>query len=123
MSNFFPRYLQVLSKFKDDIEEIRIEGHTSSIWNHNASKTTAYFKNMVLSQNRTRTVLEYIYQLSSSEPYRPWLKEHIAAIGFSSAHTIKNRDGKEDYKASRRVSFRVLTNAEASIKEILESGK
>ncbi|RUM46152.1 MAG: OmpA family protein [Hydrogenimonas sp.] len=123
LQDFFPRYLRVLSKFKNEIEEIRIEGHTSSIWNNKVSDTIAYFKNMALSQDRTRSVLEYVYQLPSTAPYRPWLKEHVAAVGFSSAHIIKDKDGNEDYNASRRVSFRILTNAEASIKEILESGQ
>ena len=32
LSDFFPRYVSVLRKYKDDIAEIRIEGHTSSHW-------------------------------------------------------------------------------------------
>ncbi len=34
LDDFFPRYVKILSleKFKGNIEEIRIEGHTSQIW-------------------------------------------------------------------------------------------
>jgi outer membrane protein OmpA-like peptidoglycan-associated protein len=119
LRDFFPRYLRVLEKYKDQISEIRIEGHTSSIWNRKTSDTDAYFKNMKLSQDRARTVLEYVYLLKASDPYRAWLKTHVAAIGFSSSHPIVQNDGKEDLKASRRVTFRILTNAESSINEML----
>lgn len=30
LADFFPRYLAVLEQFRDSIEEVRIEGHTSS---------------------------------------------------------------------------------------------
>ena len=53
LDDFFPRYIAVLSRpqYKDNIEEVRIEGHTNS--------NGGYFSNMELSQNRTRTVLQY----------------------------------------------------------------
>jgi outer membrane protein OmpA-like peptidoglycan-associated protein len=119
LNDFFPRYLKVLKKYKEEINEIRIEGHTSSIWNTHSSDTEAYFKNMKLSQDRARTVLEYVYSLQASDPYRPWMKTHVAAIGFSSAHPIIKENGEEDFNASRRVTFRILTNAESSINEML----
>lgn len=121
LSNFFPRYIQVLSHFKDSIEEVRIEGHTSSVWNQHVTPTEAYFLNMKLSQARTRHVLEYVYTLSDVDSYRPWLKKHMVAVGFSSSHPVVNAEGKENYKASRRVTFRVITNADIKIKKILET--
>ena len=53
LNDFFPRYIEVLNrpKYKDNIVEIRIEGHTDS--------NGEYFHNMELSQNRTRSVLAY----------------------------------------------------------------
>lgn len=60
LDDFFPRYITILSqKYGNDIQEIRIEGHTSSEWNGQHGTMDAYFKNMELSQARTRTVLEY----------------------------------------------------------------
>ena len=53
LNDFYPRYIAILNKpeYRDNIEEIRIEGHTSS--------DGSYFHNMELSQDRTRAVLEY----------------------------------------------------------------
>lgn len=120
LGNFFPRYMGVLGGFQDSINEVRIEGHTSSIWNRSTSPTDAYFRNMQLSQGRTRSVLEYIYRLDDIQPYQDWIKSHIAAVGFSSAKPIIGADGEEDFNKSRRVTFRVISNADIRIKQILE---
>jgi len=117
--DFFPRYLKVLMQYNNDINEVRIEGHTDSKWFDAKSDTHAYFKNMALSQGRSRAVLEYVYTLGAVAQYEEWMKQNIAAVGFSSAKIIKNKDGKENKVASRRVSFRVITNAEKSIDTIL----
>jgi outer membrane protein OmpA-like peptidoglycan-associated protein len=120
LDDFFPRYLDVLLAFRDSIEEVRIEGHTSSVWNQNTSEEAAYFKNMELSQGRTRGVLGYVYELEKVASERPWIKRHVAAVGFSSSRVVLNTDGSEDRSRSRRVSFRVITNAETQIRTILE---
>jgi outer membrane protein OmpA-like peptidoglycan-associated protein len=75
---------------------------------------------MQLSQGRTRSVLEYIYRLDDIQPYQDWIKSHIAAVGFSSAKPIIGADGEEDFNKSRRVTFRVISNADIRIKQILE---
>ncbi len=117
--DFFPRYLKVLMQYRNDINEVRIEGHTDSKWFDAKDDNHAYFKNMALSQDRSRAVLEYVYLLSSVKDYEKWMRENIAAVGFSSAKIIKNNVGIENEVASRRVSFRVITNAEKSIDTIL----
>lgn len=121
LNDFFPRYIQTLRHFKESVSEIRVEGHTSSEWQQGLSETEAYFRNMELSQSRTRSVLRYVYELRDVEIDRPWIKKTFAAVGFSSAH-IKFFEGtvEEDKVASRRVSFRVITNAETQIRKIIE---
>lgn len=120
LQDFFPRYLDILWQFKDSINEVRIEGHTSSLWNGYVTDTQAYFNNMELSQDRTRSVLSYVYQLAPVADRVDWIKRHLAAVGLSSSRTISDTNGREDRIASRRVTFRVITNAEIQIKKILE---
>ncbi|MBB1471012.1 OmpA family protein [Pseudoalteromonas sp. SG41-5] len=119
LDDFFPRYLKVLKPFRSSIDEVRIEGHTSSEWNKDSSDEEAYFKNMRLSQGRTRSVLSYLYSLVPQET--PWIKRNIAAVGFSSSRLIMTEQGIEDTEKSRRVSFRAITNAHIQIKRILEA--
>jgi outer membrane protein OmpA-like peptidoglycan-associated protein len=119
LADFFPRYLEVLGPYKDSISEVRIEGHTSSRWNRGTTDTQGYFLNMALSQGRTRSVLDYVYSLESVAPHRDWVKGHIAAVGLSSSKAIVV-DGREDLLRSRRVSFRVISNADVRIKQIIE---
>lgn len=120
LGDFFPRYMTVLNQFQRSVTEVLIEGHTSSVWNRSVNATDAYFLNMQLSQDRTRSVLEYVYQLPTVDDYRPWIKSHVAAVGFSSSRPILDSIGEEDKGRSRRVTFRVVTNAEIRIKQILD---
>lgn len=110
LDDFFPRYIAVLMRpqYKDNIEEIRIEGHTNS--------NGGYFSNMELSQNRTRAVLQYCLNMMSEDNIE-WTKALITANGLSSSHLIM-KDGQEDKELSRRVEFRVRTNAEKQLEEI-----
>lgn len=121
LNDFFPRYIAVISQFKDNISEIRIEGHTSSVWNQHSHPDEAYFNNMELSQGRTRAVLQYVFSLPAIAADRDWIKAHFAAVGFSSAHIIRDEEGKEDAERSRRVSFKVQTNAETQIRQIISN--
>lgn len=123
LSEFFPRYMQVLDKFAESINEVRIEGHTSSGWNRQSSDTEAYFLNMELSQGRTRSVLAYVYDLPEVSQYQGWIKRHMAAVGLSSSRPeMKTVAGKavEDAERSRRVTFRVITNADIKMRQLLE---
>lgn len=47
LDNFFPRYMERLAQFKENITEIRIEGHASTYWNATTSPDEAYTKNMI----------------------------------------------------------------------------
>ncbi|MDY0039083.1 MAG: OmpA family protein [Desulforhabdus sp.] len=120
LDNFFPRYIALLSqpKYRDTIEEIRIEGHTSSEWNAEVDAETAYINNMKLSQDRTRSVLEYALGLVVDPDLKDWARSKITANGLSSSKKIVVEE-LEDSEASRRVEFRVRTDAEKRIGEIL----
>lgn len=122
LDSFFPRYINLIyENHKDKVEAIRIEGHTSSEWEENATKKESYFKNMELSQDRTRNVLEYIMNIKSILKYEDWLIDKITANGMSYSKRVMNDDNTENKKASRRVEFKVITNSEETINEILDN--
>lgn len=121
---FFPRYVKkVLHPFKDSIREVRIEGHTSSDWEGANSEQEAYFLNMELSQERTREVLRYSLELTAVTGQLSWLQPLLTANGLSSSHIVSRPDGKEDREKSRRVEFRILTDARTKILGILEEAQ
>lgn len=113
LNDFFPRYIAVLSRpqYKDNIEEIRIEGHTNS--------NGGYYSNMKLSQDRTRAVLQYCFSLMNENDVN-WLRGLVTANGLSSSHLIYTKSGDEDKNLSRRVEFRVRTNAEKQLEDIAD---
>ena len=122
LSEFFPRYLRIITaeKYRHDILEVRIEGHTSSDWAGATSADDAYIRNMDLSQQRTRSALVYVLELPQVEAEKPWLKGHLTANGLASAKVIKDEQQREDANRSRRVEFKVRTDAEGRIATILE---
>lgn len=109
MREFFPRYLARLQEFREDIEDVRIEGHTSAEWGGSTSPQDAYFRNMALSQERTREVLQFgLTQTGLAPEIREWAQGRITANGLSSSRLRTRPDGSEDRDASRRVEFRVV---------------
>jgi outer membrane protein OmpA-like peptidoglycan-associated protein len=115
LANFFPRYVKIISlpKFKDKIEEIRIEGHTDN-------KGT-YFNNMELSQDRTRSVLNFVLENTSYElTEKKWIQLNLTANGLSYSKPIANNDTDHGQSLNRRVEFRIRTNAEKQIDEMLK---
>ena len=45
LNQFVPRYISVISKYQEHVNEIRIEGHTSSEWSNNITRLVASLKN------------------------------------------------------------------------------
>src|SRR4029077_7524654 len=122
LQDFYPRYVRILTspKYRDSISEVRIEGHTSSDWTGAASRDDAYLHNMELSQARTRSTLLYVVMLPQVRGEVDWLRRLVTANGLSSSRLILAASGKEDAARSRRVEFKVRTDAETRIAKILE---
>lgn len=122
LDEFLPRYLTILHANQASIEEVRIEGHTSSEWRGAANPTEAFFRNMDLSQQRTRAVLEVILTARGLEPFRDWARTTVTANGMSSARPVWRSGASviEDPDRSRRVEFRVVTRARERVMRVLE---
>jgi outer membrane protein OmpA-like peptidoglycan-associated protein len=122
LNDFFPRYVRILTspRFRSAISEVRIEGHTSSDWTGARSADDAYLHNMELSQARTRSTLLYLLALPPVRGDVDWLRRLVTANGLSSSRPILDGSGQEDAVRSRRVEFRIHTDAETRIEKILE---
>lgn len=122
LRNFFPRYIGILTKpeYRDEIAEIRIEGHTSSEWFDAVGVDVAYYNNMELSQDRARNVLQYVLEIRHPKitQNKEWIKKYLTANGLSSSKLIFDASGNQNREASRRVEFRVVTKSEKLISEI-----
>ncbi len=122
LANFIPRYMAILAsdKYREEILEVRIEGHTSSSWSQAADSDDAYLRNMALSQERTRSTLGFILELESVGHEKDWLRDRLTANGLSSSQLITTAAGAEDADRSRRVEFVVVTDAETRLSTILQ---
>lgn len=117
LKDFFPRYVKILTskEYRDDIKEVRVEGHTSDTWASSSSKKEIYLKNMQLSQNRAYKVLSYCYSLEDAvtKDNRPWLESFFRANGMAFAK-LKKRE------QARRVEFIVEMKSEDRVYKILK---
>ncbi len=114
LRDFFPRYVNIITGpiFKADIEEIRIEGHTDNVG--------TYYSNMALSQSRTRSVLEFVIDSTMHIGQDiEWIKQNLTANGLSFSKPIADNNTNLGRGLNRRVEFRIRTNAEKQIQEIL----
>ena len=122
LSSFFPRLLDVIWKYKENISELRIEGHTDSSHLF-ATELEGYLYNTGLSQSRSRKVMEYSLNLKpidSREEYLEWAFHNITAHGMSSSEPVLTESMIEDQTRSRRVEFRLRTKAEDNLIELVK---
>lgn len=138
LDEFLPKYLDVVldDEFKDNIAEIRIEGHTNS----KALKSNqvcnfsddSYIDNMELSQNRARNVLKHLrsidYFIKLNDNKKNTLQYWLTANGLSYGRTVDSHDSltyytkkSADNDKSRRVEFRIITNSEELINNKLQN--
>ncbi len=113
LSDFCPRYFKILYNLRKEINEVRIEGHTSKEWKGALSKKDAYFKNMKLSQDRTRSVLQYCVNLNNIKiNINNWMMKTLTANGLSSSKPTKEcvHNSVRCRKLRRRVEFRISVN-------------
>ena len=122
LGEFFPRYIALLgsNKFRDNIEEVRIEGHTSSTWEESKRLEERYLNNALLSQQRSFAILDYCFRLPQIASYQSWLTKVIRANGLAFASPVL-LNGLEDESRSRRVEFKVKTKADEKIREMIHT--
>lgn len=129
LSSFIPKYFDIINKpeYKDAIQEVRIEGYTSSEREYDIN---SYMYNIDLSQKRSNSVLSYILKSKyfnnlkkeDKEKIRFWFSAN--GLGYSrvvdkSGELVYFSKKQQDRKKSRRVEFRILTNSEGLIDKII----
>ena len=117
LADFLPRYADVLlsPKYKDNISEILIEGHTDTEGD--------YLFNMELSQKRALAVAEFCLGDDSGILNDEQLEEMrglISATGRSYSNPVYDQNGEIDMEASRRVEFLFRLKDEEMVREMIE---
>lgn len=113
LKEFFPRYVRLITseKYRTAIKEVRIEGHTSSFWAAGMDAQSAYFRNMELSQARTRSALQFVLTLPAVTDNEDWLIQHVTANGLSSSRPLTKDRSERAEVVNQRVEFRIVSNA------------
>ena len=136
---FFPKLVNVLlqDKYKNEIEEIRIEGFTAPDRTdpYGEGSEHDYVSGIKLSQERTQNVLLYCLENTNylqdidpkeKEKEKDWIRKHIVSNGYSLSKPLGvdgkllNDNGEIDKAATRRVEFRIKTNSDNIVKQFQE---
>ena len=107
LDNICSRWLATLKESPDrfDIDEIRIEGHSSSEWADARTERDAWIENLGLSQQRAQSVLVHCLDYVGQTPLGDWARGKLTAVGYSSSRLVTTGDGQEDKEASRRIEL------------------
>lgn len=101
-----------------DISELKIEGHASSEGQPRQSPAQAYLYNLDLSQRRASNALQTCLQGIRDPEVLDWARSHLAAVGYSSAHLVRDAQGNEDREASRRVMFAMTVDRKRLLDDV-----
>ena len=124
LDDICPRWLAELRKSADrfDIDEIRIEGHSSPEWASAQTERDAWVANLGLSQRRAQSVLAHCLDLAAGTPLGEWARGKLTAVGYSSSRPVKV-DGREDPGASRRVMLGYEFSRDRLIADLGDAGR
>lgn len=129
LDEFLPRYFSILinDSLRSKIQEIRIEGHTDDVPIPKYD-TDPYIANVILSQQRSLSVLRYFRQMEAFKNFSPeqqkLLEYWFTANGLSYGKALDS-DGNYvmtskkpiNKELSRRVEFCIITSGD----DILEN--
>lgn len=110
LNDFFPRYLNILDRYKEKISVVRIEGHTSSVYSAAKNEKERYEYNKELSSIRANTVFNYILSIDNSviKDKKDWLSSSLKPYGMAYDDLIYDKNDKENESLSRRVEFKII---------------
>lgn len=135
LDKFLPKYFGILlhDSLRSHIVEVRIEGHTDDL-PYPQKDPDAYIANVMLSQERSLSVLKYFRQMPCYQGYsdeeRRLLEYWFTANGLSYGKAL---DDDENYTyesekginrdKSRRVEFRIITDSDKLIDAFITKNK
>ena len=119
-----PRWLAIFRKSADrfDIDEIRIEGHSSPEWASAQTERDAWVANLGLSQRRAQSVLAHCLDHVAGTPLGEWARGKLTAVGYSSSRPVRV-NGREDPGASRRVMLGYEFSRDRLIADLRDAGR
>lgn len=135
LDQFLPKYFSILvnDSLRDQIEEVRIEGHTDIV-PYPQLDPDPYIANAILSQQRALNVLRYFRQMPAYQQFSKENQERIefwlTANGLSYGKSLDDNGKytfeshqKPDFAKSRRVEFRIITRGDQVLENFVNKNK
>ena len=110
LDRFCPEFFEQLFDSGVEIEDVRVEGHSSSEWGGTTSNKQAWLNNLTLSSARASAVVQHCLDAIEDPEIFEWATKRITTVGFSSSRLILDENGNEDQESSRRVDFSYIVS-------------
>lgn len=135
LDEFLPKYFGILvnDSLRDQIEEVRIEGHTDIV-PYPQLDPDPYIANAILSQQRALNVLRYFRQMPAYQKFSKedqqriefWLTANGLSYGKSldseGRFTFESKKSA-NFPMSRRVEFRIITRGDEVLENFVNKNK
>lgn len=135
LDEFLPKYFGILvnDSLRDQIEEVRIEGHTDIV-PYPQLDPDPYIANAILSQQRALNVLRYFRQMPAYQKFSQedqqriefWLTANGLSYGKSldseGRFTFESKN-PANFPMSRRVEFRIITRGDEVLENFVNKNK
>ena len=111
LDNISPKLLEIYSNYKAEIEEVRLESHTSSEYTKYIDKSLQVQAeaNLALSKRRGDKVKKYFMnKVESTNIPSDIIQSQFNVYGMGPEHIILGSDGIEDRVASRRIEIKFI---------------
>ena len=109
LDSFSLKLLKFLNENKDKIKSVKIESYTSSEYRKYNTEIEKFNANVGLSQRRANKVKKYFTRVAAKNNLDPlFVNIYFNAIGKGPVDLIRNDDGTENVKASRRIIIRII---------------
>jgi len=111
LDTFSVKFLKVLEENEDKIKRVDIESYTSSEYTKYKTQKEKDAANYALSKRRGIKVKNYFVKKSiENDLNTDWFNSKFRVIGKGPENSIKNDDGTENKKLSRRVVLKIIEN-------------
>lgn len=107
LKDFFPRYMDILIKYKSMIKSINIKVYSSKENPKGSTQEEKFNRNLILTQDTADEISYFIENITNNTilQNKNWLKKNITYKGMSSSKAIYNKN--ITIKPSKRIEFNI----------------
>ncbi|MEA3314313.1 MAG: TolC family protein [Campylobacterota bacterium] len=109
LKDFFPRYIDIIIKYKSMIKNIDIKVYSSKENSKGSTPEEKFNRNLILTQDTADEIYYFLENIKNDNILKneEWLKNNIKHIGMSSSEALYNTNDEKKIPPSKRIEFTI----------------